>query len=187
MSAWVDHSGSEARAVVLALPVPGAVDAQATGGYFFGGVVGLGLGGMSVGGESESQAGVILGAEFGSHRDGYRRWFVDASSQLFDVPNPGLEEAFRAVTVMVGRSFGSEVFFAPVLGIEYRSWSGPEQVEPSDLGLAIGISAGAALPVGRAWSVVPELRLQTSSIALEGSVSSRLVALRVAIRRMLSS
>ena len=175
-----------AALLLQVLLLPGFAYGQSTAGTFLGGVAGVGYGTMGVGSDSDSKTGLVLGAEFGSHRDGYRRWFVDASAQLFKVPSPVLDERYRAVSVMAHRSFGSRIFLAPSLGFELRSWSGPERVETSDVGLAIGASLGTVFRIGESISLVPAVRWQASVIEIEGSVDSRLLSLSLAVLRMSS-
>jgi hypothetical protein len=151
-----------------------------TSAMFVGGV-GFGTGSMSVGGDSESEQGVAPFVEIGVTRSGFRTWFLEADVHAFEVPSPVLSEAYRSTRVMLGRSIGKEVYFAPALGLEYRKWSGPERVEDSDLGLALGLAAGAALRLTDRLTMRPELIWRSSVIELEGSVSSRLLGLRMAL------
>jgi hypothetical protein len=147
----------------------------------FGGGVGFGTGTMNVGSDGGSEQGLAPFVEIGVTRSGFRTWFLEADVQAFEVPSPVLSEAYRSTRVMLGRSIGNEVYFAPALGLEYRKWSGPERVEDSDGGLALGLSLGAALRLTDRLTMRPELVWRSSVIELEGSVSSRLLGLRVAL------
>lgn len=162
---------------------PGAMPAaaQEASGSFAGGALGFGHGTMEVGEASDSEGGLLLAGQFGTSRSGYRRWFLDLGIHLFEVPNPVIDERYRAVSVMVHRSFGSRLFVAPAVGLVVRSWAGPEKVEDFDMGPALGVSAGAPLRLGDGLLLVPEAVWRASSIELEGDVEGRLLALRVAL------
>lgn len=150
---------------------------------FLGLGTGLGMGTMRVGNEGESATGLLLTGQFAVGRGAVRTWVLELAGQAFKVPNPVREEEYRAVSFMVRRAFGSGPFIAPGLGVDYRKWSGPDPWEPSDLGLTLGLNMGLMIPVSERWHALPELSLQVSHIELEGSVSGRLMSLRVTLLR----
>ena len=176
--------GCGALCLLLCLGHPRLASAQSESGLFVGGGVGFGSGQMSVGSDSDSQAGLILLAQFGSSRSGYRRLMFEISAQLFDVPNPRLDEEYRSVTGLVRWSFGSRLSVAPGVGLEHRSWTGTQRVTESDTGLAAGISFGGSLRVSDAFVLIPEVTARVSSIELEGSVGGRLLAVQVSLVRL---
>ncbi len=163
--------------------VPDPPQAERPRTTFVGLGTGLGLGTMRVGNDGESATGLLLTGQFAVGRGAARTWVMEVTGQAFKIPNPVREEEYRAVSFMVRRAFGSGPFVAPGLGIDYRKWSGPDPWEPSDLGLTLGLNLGLVIPVSERLHALPELSLQVSHIETEGSVSGRLVSLRVTLLR----
>jgi hypothetical protein len=171
-------------ALALATNAALASSQEAERSGFFGFGLGLANGTMSVGGSTDSASGLIVSGQVGTASSGFRRWIVEVTAQGFEVPNPARAEAYRAVSFLVRRSLGSDVFVAPGLGVDYRSWSGPDPWEPSDIGLTLAVSLGIARRISDTLVLVPEIGFQTSSIELEGSVSGRLLSIRASLLRL---
>ena len=97
------------------------------------------------------------------------------------VESPIIDEAFTSVNLLAGRSFGRTFKVRPAVGVQYRSWSGGQQVEASDWGLLLGLDMGPELRPSDTVSLSPELVLRYSSIEIEGSVGSRLIGLQCVV------
>jgi hypothetical protein len=134
---------------------------------------------MTVGSRSASRSGLLMLAQVGTTRSGYRRWALDAIVQLFEIPSPVADERYRAIDVLMGRSFGSTFAISPAAGLEYRSWSGPQRVEDSDVGMVVGVRVGRSLHAGGSILLLPELAWQFSLIEAEGSVGGSVLSLRL--------
>ena len=175
--------------VLAAGPVAGqgggaapAGDEMASASSTFLGIgTGLGLGSMSVGGRGDYATGLLLSAHVALGRTRSSAWVLELSGQAFKVPSPAIDEEYRAVTVLLKRSFGSQVMVSPALGFDFRSWSGPERVESGDTGLTLGLGIGVPIPVSASFILLPEVAAQTSLIELEGGVSGRLFSFRVSV------
>lgn len=177
-------AGFVATAPLMAQSAPESRTGEATSSRsstFLGVGTGLGLGSMSVGGRGDSGSGLLLSAHvaFGETRSS--AWVLEVTGQAFEVPNPGLNEQYRAVTLLLKRSFGSEFMASPALGFDFRSWSGPERVESTDVGPTLSLGIGVPVPISESLIILPEIAAQTSLIEVEGSVSGRLISLRVSM------
>lgn len=160
---------------------PAGNEADSPSSTFLGIGTGLGLGSMSVGGRGDSATGLLLSAHLAFGRTRSSAWVLELSGQAFEVPNPVIDEEYRAVTFLLKRSIGSALILSPALGLDFRTWSGPERVQSSDTGLTLGLGVGIPISISDSLILLPEIAGQTSLIELEGSVSGRLVSLRVSV------
>ncbi len=171
--------------VLLPVLLPSSPASAQEGGVFVGLGAHLARGSMSVGRDDASATGLSVTGQVGTARAGYRRWLVELDAQLFETPSPVLDERYRAVSVLVRRSLGRDLFLAPGAGVQYRSWSGPERVESSDVGVVLGASAGVRVIVG-GWSVLPEISFLWSPIETQGSVGGSTLRIGANVMRVLS-
>lgn len=141
--------------------------------------VSLGAGSMSVTGEREYSVVAGLVARIGL--DSRNRFQLMGEFQPMSVSSPIIDEGFRAFNVAAGYTFGREVQVRPVIGMQFRAWSGSERVEASDVGLLVGVDLGRELQMSDAVSLSPELVLRWSLIEFEGSVSSSFVGLQCVV------
>lgn len=160
---------------------PAAAATGSTSVTYLGIGTGLGLGSMSVGGKGDSATGLLVAAHLAFGKTRSSAWVVELTGQAFKVPSPVIDEEYRAMSFLVKRSFGSELMVSPALGFDARSWSGPQRVESSDVGLTLGLGIGVPIPISESLIILPEISVQSSLIELEGSVSGRMVSLRVSV------
>jgi hypothetical protein len=103
--------------------------------------LGVGVGGTSVGGESEDTGGVLTGAVAG-YSTGHVRLLLDAELQPFEVDNPLRAESFRALYLLAAPEFAFGRFYVrPGAGITSFFFRGEDPAESSDLGWGGGPSA----------------------------------------------
>ena len=176
-----------ALGLVLAVGTGGwgipSVAAQPATGWFLGAGAGFGWGTMTVESDLGKGSGLVLLGQVGLVEEGARTWSAEVEGQIFRVPNPVLDERYHAVRGVVRRSFGRPFFVAPALGVEYRRWSGFEELEGHEAALALAATVGRHVPLGDdvillpevAWSWTPLGRVEAGSGA---SVSLRLSVLR---------
>lgn len=143
----------------------------------FGFGVGVGAAAMSVGSDSNATLGVSILGRVGI--DSGNRFLVVAEFDPLEVDSPVLDESFRAVNVLFAVSVGRSFKVRPALGVQFRSWSGRERVEPSDSGLLLGVDAGPEFRRSERVSLSPEILFRWSAIEVEGSVGSRFIGLQV--------
>jgi hypothetical protein len=146
---------------------------QSGSGRAFGFGLGLGAASMSVGGDSNSTLGASIVGRVGL--DSRNRFLLATELNPLGVVSPVLDESFRAIDVLLAFSLGRSFKVRPGLGVQFRSWSGRERVEPGDFGLLLGVDAGPELRINGRLSISPEVVFRFSSIELEGSVDSRFI------------
>ncbi len=111
--------------------------------------IGGGRGGTSVDGQSETAEGFIGHAGIGFSGLG-TRLLVEAEAQPFEVQNPVLDEAFRAVYVLAAFQVGLlGAYVRPGLGAGVLFFTGDQAADETDIGPAVGVSAGYEIPVHR--------------------------------------
>lgn len=109
--------------------------------------LGVGSGGTTVSDESNTAEGVIGTVGLGIAGAGMR-WLLEAEGQPFKVQNPVLDEAFRALYVLAGFQVGLlGLYVRPGVGIGALFFTGEEAFEDTDVGPAVGISAGYEIPL----------------------------------------
>lgn len=143
----------------------------------FGFGVGLGAAAMSVGSDSNSTLGASILGRVGI--DSRNRFLVIAEFNPLRVGSPVLAESFRAINVLVAFGVGRSFKVRPGLGVQFRSWSGGERVEPSDSGLLLSVDGGPEFRRSDRFSLSPEIVFRWSVIEVEGSVGSRFIGLQV--------
>jgi hypothetical protein len=141
--------------------------------------VSLGAGSMSVSGGSDYNFVAGLVARVGL--DSRNRYQVIAEYQPTKVSSPIIDESFTAFNLMAGFTFGKTVKVRPVIGAQFRSWTGSERVEAYDSGLLVGLDLGRELRLSDTVSLSPELVLRYSLVELEGSVGSSFVGVQCVV------
>lgn len=137
--------------------------------------VGIGPGTMAVAGHSAARFVPSLVARIGV--DPGNRLQLIAELQPAQVKSPSADESFTATNLMVGVSLGQATRVRLGLGVQYRSWSGSQQVVAHDGGPLVGLDLGHEMRLSDRLSLTGELTFRSSLIELEGGVSSRFVGL----------
>ena len=144
--------------------------------YGFG--VGLGYGTMSVGQNANSNFGLSLNGRIGNH------WLLIGEINPLQVKSPVLDESFNAFNFFLAHGFGTTFRFQPGLGIQYRTWSGSEKVENSDIGPIICLDASYEFQKYDNYSLAIEFVYRTSPIELEGNVGAGYAGLQIVVLRL---
>jgi len=139
--------------------------------YGFG--VGLGFGGMSAVGRTNSNFGFSLNGRIGNH------FLIMAEVNPLPVNSPVMDKSFNAFNTFLSLSLGRTFRLQPGLGLQFRTWSGSERVEKSDIGPIICIDAGYEFQKFDKYSLVIEFVYRNSLIELEGSVGSKFKGLQI--------
>jgi hypothetical protein len=128
--------------------------------------IGGGSGGTTVADESNTSGGVIGTAGVGIAGAG-TRWLLEAEGQPFKVQNPVRDEAFRAVYALASFQVGLlGAYVRPGVGLGALFFTGDDVAEDTDVGPAVGLSAGYEIPltgiaveaIGR-WSISSDAEL----------------------------
>jgi hypothetical protein len=143
--------------------------------YGFG--IGLGLGSMSVGDITNSDFGLTLNGRIGNH------FLLMAECNPLPVKSPVINESFIAFNIFLAPSFGRTFRLQPGLGVQFRTWSGSDQVENSDIGPILSMDAGYEFKKYEKYSLVIEFVYRNSLIEVEGSVESKFIGLQIVVLR----
>jgi hypothetical protein len=143
--------------------------------YGFG--VGLGFGSMSVGDNTNSNFSLSVNGRIGNH------FLLIAEINPLPVKSPVMDESFNAFNIFLSPSFGRTFRLQPGLGLQFRTWSGSEKVENSDVGPIICIDAGYEFQKYDKYSLAIEFVYRNSLIELEGSVASEFIGLQIVALR----
>lgn len=152
---------------------PRTPESDAPEGRAFGVGLSLGAGRMGVGGSGRSSfvAGVV--ARVGL--DSRNRYQLIGELHPMEVTSPIADESFTSANLLLGYGIGQRFKVRPIVGAQFRWWSGSQRVTASDWGLLLGLDAGPELRLSETVSLAPELVLRWSLIELEGSVGSSFV------------
>ncbi|MGH7492224.1 MAG: hypothetical protein ACREOO_07505 [bacterium] len=137
----------------------------------------IGKGTMNVGDESKSNQVVSLHGRLGVSPGDHVLLMAEFNPTR--VTSPILDESFQAYNLLFALSLGKSLRLRPSLGVQFRSWSGSERVESSDLGPLFGIDVGYELKLARNLSLSPELVARWAIIQFEGAVTSSFVGVQV--------
>lgn len=164
---------------------PTATAGPSSTDWYVGGGVGFGWGTLTLTADSEigKASGAVLLGQVGLSRDGHRTWGLQIEIHPFRVPNPLLDERFRAVRASVGGSFFHPFYVAPGIGVEWRSWSGAERARDRETALLLTASVGRYMPVGPV-TLLPEVSWSHSPVGRTGIGSSAGVSVRMSVLRL---
>jgi hypothetical protein len=139
--------------------------------------VGIGKGTMSVGDKSKFDQGASLHGRLGLSPGDHVLLMAEINPSR--VTSPILDESFRAYNLLLALSLGKNLRLRPSLGVQFRSWSGSERVESSDLGPLFGLDLGYELKLAGNFSLFPEVIARCSVIQWDGGVNASFVGVQV--------
>jgi len=161
----------------VAAPTP-SVDTRPEGRALGVGVA-LGAGSMSVGDDSRTKFTAGIVARLGL--DSRNRFQLIGEYYPTRVQSPVLTESFSSANVLLAFTFGRELKIRPLVGAQFRWWTGGQRVTDSDGGPVIGLDLGPELRLGDKVAISPELVLRLSLIEVEGDVTARLIGAQVVV------
>ncbi len=153
-----------------------AAGAQSRGGPTLAGGIGVATASMSVGAASASAQGLTLHVAYGA---------LELEWQPFAVANPDRSERFTSIYALLGPQvrLSPAIYVRPVVGVQFRHWSGANPVTSGDQGLALGAVAAYHVEFAGGWRLDPQLEWRYAVIEFQGNVHSQQVGVRLQLTR----